>query len=208
MNSEVATQPEASVAQAKRKPSFLMVLGLALCLIWATGLALVTLHPTARLRAAHHVDAWLTAVGRGGTAPGDSDPEAVVESEEGRLATLAAGLEAERLRLEQWAAGLAVRDTAITEAEGDLALREAILAQEVEQLTATVADLGRLARLCRQMKPADAAAILEPLDDPHILAVLRGLSDADAAKILTAMSPQRASDLIKLLTPQELGSAG
>jgi flagellar motility protein MotE (MotC chaperone) len=49
------------------------------------------------------------------------------------------------------------------------------------------------------MKPEEAVAILNNLDNPTIITVLQKMDEGQAAKILALMNPQRAAVLSKTL---------
>jgi|GEM_PF-2149166 len=198
---EPAPEAATPAVPARRGPSLGLVMLLVLVLLWTTALSLVAFHPTARLRAVTLVDRVLgrdAAVGGGEDAP---DPEA--ETPEMRLARIEAELSAERARLEQWEQALGQREATVAAHEAQLVLDRADLELATSQLLATGADLARLSRLCRQMKPRDAAALLEGMPNDQILLVLKGIADADAAKIIAAMTPARAAELMRLMAPGE-----
>lgn len=68
------------------------------------------------------------------------------------------------------------------------------------------ADYGRVAKILVNMKPAEAAAILEQLGDPQIEGVLRAVGPRQAATLLAALPTTRAAQLSKRLlvpTPEE-----
>lgn len=68
------------------------------------------------------------------------------------------------------------------------------------------ADYGRVAKILVNMKPAEAAAILEQLADPQIEGVLRSVGPRQAATLLAALPATRAAQLSKRLlvpTPEE-----
>jgi len=68
------------------------------------------------------------------------------------------------------------------------------------------ADYGRVAKILVNMKPAEAAAILEHLGDPQIEGVLRAVGPRQAATLLAALPTERAAQLSKRLlvpTPEE-----
>jgi hypothetical protein len=68
------------------------------------------------------------------------------------------------------------------------------------------ADYGRVAKILVNMKPAEAAAILEQLGDPQIEGVLRAVGPRQAATLLAALPTERAAQLSKRLlvpTPEE-----
>lgn len=68
------------------------------------------------------------------------------------------------------------------------------------------ADYARVAKILVNMKPAEAAAILEQLGDPQIEGVLRAVGPRQAATLLAALPTARAAQLSKRLlvpTPEE-----
>ena len=57
----------------------------------------------------------------------------------------------------------------------------------------------KVSKIFAQMKPEDAAAVLEYLSDEEIEAILQPMSDRNAAPILEAFPPERAAALSRIL---------
>lgn len=195
-------QEEGKIEIPERKgPSILVVLGLVVVMLWATAAGLILMHPTANYRAKVFVNNLL---GRD-KAPSVEDE---IKAAEERLAQERARLEGEQERLAKEEAALDAREAALTAREQGLDAREALIAEGEERLARLQDDINRIAKLCRQMRPGDAAELLEGLSDQQAIAVLKTLGDADAAKILAAMSRQRATALMKLMTPEPASVSG
>ena len=64
----------------------------------------------------------------------------------------------------------------------------------------------KVSKIFAQMKPEDAAAVLEYLSDEEIEAILQPMSDRNAAPILEAFPPERAAALSRILLRS--GSSG
>ncbi len=122
--------------------------------------------------------------------PGPSDAERAVLLD----------LRARRTTLEERSAALETR-------EAMLAAAERKLSERVQQLTALQARLEALDQTRRErdeanwrslvktyevMRPRDAAAIFNELDQPVLIQVLDRMKEAKAAPILAAMQPERA----------------
>lgn len=114
---------------------------------------------------------------------------------------------AERALLDEQRAALAQRAAEIELANEMLALETAQLdelKQEVETLLqrASVehgADIDRLISLYANMRPRDAAAIMNDLDLEVMVAVLGTMAERNAAPILAALNPVRARALSLIL---------
>lgn len=114
---------------------------------------------------------------------------------------------AERALLDAQRASLAQRAAEIDLASEMLALETAQLEelkQEVETLLARAnvehdADVDRLVALYANMRPRDAAAIINDLDLEVMVTVLGTMAERNAAPILAALNPARARALSLIL---------
>jgi flagellar motility protein MotE (MotC chaperone) len=117
------------------------------------------------------------------------------------------------LQLRERRAALEAREQELQAREALAAAAERKIAARVEELTALQARLEEmenrrqqreeenwrgLVKLYETMKPRDAAAIMNDLDMPVLLAVVDRMREAKAAPILAAMQPDRA----RLLTAE------
>lgn len=59
--------------------------------------------------------------------------------------------------------------------------------------------ISKLARLYGQMKPQEAAGILEELDDDMVVAIFQKMDESQTAKILAAFTPDRSASLTRLM---------
>jgi flagellar motility protein MotE (MotC chaperone) len=120
---------------------------------------------------------------------------------------LLAAIKAERKLLDDQRALLAQRASEIELANEALAIETARLDElkkEVESLlerasVAHVADVERLVALYSNMKPKDAAAIMNDLDLEVTMTVLGTMPERNAAPILAALNPVRARALSLIL---------
>lgn len=118
-----------------------------------------------------------------------------------------AAINAERKLLDDQRAALAQRRSEIDLANETLVIETARLdelKQEVEALleranTAHVADVDRLVALYSNMKPRDAAAIMNDLDLEVTITVLGTMPERSAAPILATLNPVRARALSLIL---------
>ncbi|MDX5382729.1 MAG: hypothetical protein LPJ92_06895 [Rhodobacterales bacterium] len=119
---------------------------------------------------------------------------------EGTPDEMLAAIAAERALLEDQQARLAARAAEIDLAKEMLTIETARLEelkQEVEALLerasmSHVADVDRLVALYSNMKPKDAAAIMDDLDLEVMVTVLGTMPERNAAPILAALNPVRA----------------
>jgi flagellar motility protein MotE (MotC chaperone) len=186
-----------------KKLSTTIVFGLVFVLLVATAAGLIAFNTTARARASGLVTAILRLAGRGGHEPVNPDNPPPTEKEV--LAAERAALAAERAMLETLKSDLAGLQTALAGREEVLALGEQALQEQMARQAALTADLNRLVRICQQMRPREAAELLEQLETSQALAILLRLGETSAAQILGAMSRDRAAQLIKLMVPVTTG---
>lgn len=59
--------------------------------------------------------------------------------------------------------------------------------------------VSKLARLYGQMKPAEAVAIMDSLDDDMTIAILQKMDEGQTAKILATFDPEKSSRLTKIM---------
>ena len=59
--------------------------------------------------------------------------------------------------------------------------------------------ISKLARLYGQMKPQEAVAILDSLDDDMTIAILQKMDEGQTAKILATFDPEKSSRLTKIM---------
>ncbi|MDG4648630.1 hypothetical protein P6F26_09240 [Roseibacterium sp. SDUM158017] len=118
-----------------------------------------------------------------------------------------ASIAEERALLEEQQADLAARRAALDLARGQLEAEAEQLAEvrnRVEALleqveAARTADLQRLVNLYRNMKPDEAAAIMDDLDMEVTFMILATMSERDAAPILAQLDPMRARALSRII---------
>ncbi len=150
-----------------------------------------------------------------GAASAASDAEEGAEADAASTACVAtdtpeemlAAINAERKLLEDQRTALAQRRSEIDLANETLVIETARLdelKQEVEALleranTAHVADVDRLVALYSNMKPRDAAAIMNDLDLEVTITVLGTMPERSAAPILATLNPVRARALSLIL---------
>lgn len=77
--------------------------------------------------------------------------------------------------------------------------KEEIEKQTKEREAAEKKRVTKLSRLYTQMKPADAAAALENLDDNMIIAILQRMEEGQAAKILSQFDPARTARITQIM---------
>jgi flagellar motility protein MotE (MotC chaperone) len=138
---------------------------------------------------------------------GDDMPPEVAGLDSGTPDELLAAIKAERALLDDQRAVLAQRASEIELANEALAIETARLDElkkEVESLLeraslAHVADVERLVALYSNMKPKDAAAIMNDLDLEVTITVLGTMPERNAAPILAALTPVRARALSLIL---------
>lgn len=59
--------------------------------------------------------------------------------------------------------------------------------------------VSKLARLYNEMKPVDAAAAMDELDDDTCVAILQRMDEGQAAKVLSEFDPSKAARLTKII---------
>jgi len=77
--------------------------------------------------------------------------------------------------------------------------RIAAMLEELEAAQQEAAALDRLREIYEAMRPADAAAVVESLDDETVVELLRLLDARRAARILGELPPERAAVLTGLV---------
>ena len=77
--------------------------------------------------------------------------------------------------------------------------KEEIEKQMKEREAAEKKRVSKLARLYNQMKPKDAAAAMDSLDDDLILLILQRMDESNAAKVLTEFEPSKTARLTQML---------
>ncbi|MBN9887107.1 MotE family protein [Salipiger abyssi] len=136
-------------------------------------------------------------------APKAAEPAEVCEAPEDLLASI----REERDLLETQKDRNAQRSAELDLAAETLAVEQQRLADlkaELEELlqkveAAHTADVDRLVALYRNMKPKDAAAIMNDLDIEVSVMVLGTMNERDAAPILAALNPVRARAISQII---------
>lgn len=131
--------------------------------------------------------------------PEDNAPPSISEAERSVLLEL----RQHREELDAREATLAARESVMTAAEQKLTARVTelqTLQKKLESLDAARKEREDtswqgLVKLYAAMKPRDAAAIFNDLDQPVLLQVIDRMKEAKAAPILAAMQPDKARDL-------------
>lgn len=59
--------------------------------------------------------------------------------------------------------------------------------------------VSKLARLYNEMKPADAAKILETMDNDIVIAIFQRMDESQVSQILTEFDPDRAATISKIM---------
>lgn len=77
--------------------------------------------------------------------------------------------------------------------------KKEIEAQMKEREAAEKKRVTKIAKLYDNMKPEDAAADLEPLNDDVVVLILQRMEEGNAANVLSAMTPDRAARLTQLM---------
>lgn len=77
--------------------------------------------------------------------------------------------------------------------------KEEIEKQQKEREAAEKKRVTKLARLYNDMKPADAAKVMETLDIDLCIAILQRMDESNAAKIMTAFEPDRAAEITQII---------
>ncbi|MGC9369195.1 MAG: MotE family protein [Paracoccaceae bacterium] len=189
-----------------RKPFRLVVVTLALAGVAKTGIAVLETSDPLRPRP----DRAFVAAAEAAASP-EKEPEAApaarpaaaCETPEEMLAAVKQErdlLAAQKEELDQRASEVAL---AAERVEVETA-RLGELKQEVEALLARVdqartADVDRLVNLYRNMKPKEAALIMNDLDIEVSVMVLGTMNERDAAPILARLNPVRAQAISKII---------
>lgn len=77
--------------------------------------------------------------------------------------------------------------------------KEEIAKQQAERESAEKKRVTKLARLYNDMKPADAAKVMETLDVDLCIAILQRMDESNAAKVLAAFKPERAAQITQII---------
>ena len=77
--------------------------------------------------------------------------------------------------------------------------KEEIAKQQAEREAAEKKRVTKLARLYNDMKPADAAKVMESLDINLCIAILQRMDEGNAAKVLTEFEPDRAAQITQIM---------
>ena len=77
--------------------------------------------------------------------------------------------------------------------------KEEIEKQQKEREAAEKKRITKLARLYNDMKPADAAKVMESLDIDLCIAILQRMDESNAAKIMTAFEGDRAAQITQII---------
>jgi len=88
--------------------------------------------------------------------------------------------------------------------------KEEIEKQQKEREAAEKKRVTKLARLYNDMKPADAAKVMETLDIDLCIAILQRMDESNAAKVITAFEPSRAAEITQIIyegTPRKAAKA-
>ncbi len=133
------------------------------------------------------------------------DPDEPMDREEElqrwaeELAAMQEELEEERAELERKERELEELEEELREREADLDAWEADLKAEEETMVAREERLEQLANTFEEMRPADAAEMLENQGNELALEILNRLPNDHKADILTEMDSARAAELTRLL---------
>ena len=88
--------------------------------------------------------------------------------------------------------------------------KEEVEKQQKEREAAEKKRVTKLARLYNDMKPADAAKVMETLDIDLCIAILQRMDESNAAKVITAFAPSRAAEITQIIyegTPRKTANA-
>ncbi len=77
--------------------------------------------------------------------------------------------------------------------------KEEIEKQQAEREAADKKRVSKLVHLYNDMKPENAAKVMETLDTDLCAAILQGMDESKAAKILTSFDPTRAAEITQLI---------
>lgn len=78
--------------------------------------------------------------------------------------------------------------------------------QKKEQQAAERKRVSKLARLYNEMKPKDAAAIMDSLNDDIAIAILQRMDESQCAKVLTEFEPEKSARLTRIMYSGARGS--
>lgn len=167
----------------------------------ASGAADVAL-PSASIQTEEELSARLKA-----PAPSVNAANSKLDMEGGILPEFLAAIAAEREALEQRAAALDQREAEIAFASAALSTQErqlSALKGEIERLLGVadeshLADVARLVKIYRAMKPVEAAQILSNADLEVTVLVLAAMSERDAGPIVAKMDQLRAQAVSKII---------
>lgn len=124
--------------------------------------------------------------------------ELEVERRERAVTEREAQVAKDRAGVAQATEALRQAEVRLAEREADIEGRLAELALAEQAASHVEADVW-LSRVVQGMKPAQAAAALQALDNEAVLAILIRLSHEDAARILADMDRQRVAELVTRL---------
>lgn len=158
--------------------------------------------PSASIQTEAELDAKLKA-----PAPKVDAAASKLDMDGGMLPEFLAAIAAEREALEQRAAALDQREAEIAFASAALSTQErqlTALKGEIERLLGVadenhLADVARLVKIYRAMKPAEAAQILSNADLEVTVLVLAAMSERDAGPIVAKMDQIRAQAVSKII---------
>lgn len=158
--------------------------------------------PSASIQTEAELDAKLKA-----PAPKVDAAASKLDMDGGMLPEFLAAIAAEREALEQRAAALDQREAEIAFASAALSTQErqlTALKGEIERLLGVadenhLADVARLVKIYRAMKPAEAAQILSNADLEVTVLVLAAMSERDAGPIVAKMDQVRAQAVSKII---------
>ena len=77
--------------------------------------------------------------------------------------------------------------------------KEEIEKQTKERLAAEKKRVSKLARLYNEMKPEDAAKILEGMEDDIVISILQKMDESQVSQILTCFDTDRAANITKIM---------
>ena len=77
--------------------------------------------------------------------------------------------------------------------------KEEIEKQTKERLAAEKKRVSKLARLYNEMKPEDAAKILEGMEDDIVISILQKMDESQVSQVLTKFDTDRAANITKIM---------
>ena len=97
-----------------------------------------------------------------------------------------------------------VQETANAKKDSEKSKPVKLTQKEIDKLTKQrQADekkrVSKLARLYNEMKPADAAKILETMDNDIVIAIFQRMDESQVSQILTEFDPDRAATISKIM---------